>query len=296
MKEILVVGDSMLDLRIDCEVNRLSPEAPVPIYELLTEERYLGGAANVAMNIARMGSHRVTLLTAFGQDHDGNILNRRLASEPITLRNTGAEGTTTKTRIVVGGVVRVRLDNDWVLEEEESAALTAVAEEIAPRYDIIVFSDYGKGALRDVQRILRVCKRRTTIVDPKGRNWDKYAGAHLIKANAAEMLDVDMPATHALRKFNLEVLIETAGAAGSIAHSADGYSIPVRALPVDCVDPTGAGDSYLAALTVQLANGASLERATHYASVAGALATTAMGTKIVTREEIEEWLPRLTTI
>jgi len=294
-KKILVVGDSMLDVRIDCEVTRISPEAPIPIYDVDHEQCYAGGAANVALNIKAMGGD-VKLLTAVGEDVAGTSLLDILTGSDLAYQSCPVERTTTKTRLFVNNVVRARIDEDHILSEPEAERMTDALNDLFDEYDVIVFSDYGKGALRHVDAMLDACAYgRITLVDPKGSNWGKYENATYVKANAAEVEAVGMSQYRIPAEYGFANLIKTVSGAGSeiigFNYRDDAQHVPP--LPVQCVDPTGAGDSYLAALAVGLAEGLPLYDACLRGSVAGALATRHVGTAVITREELEECLPRL---
>lgn len=295
-KKILVVGDSMLDMRIDCEVTRISPEAPIPIYDVDHEQCYAGGAANVALNINAMGGD-VTLLLPHGQDAAGTSLLDILVSSELRHIPCLVERTTTKTRLFVDRVARVRVDQDHILSEDEDARVLEYFLNIAHTYDYIVFSDYGKGALRQCDVMLDHCAHSSmcTVVDPKGANWGKYTGATYIKANAAEVEATHTPLHLVPHEYSNAALIRTAGGAGSQIIPRRGNSVHIPPLLCDSVDPTGAGDSYLAALVVALADGMHVHNACRRASVAGALATRHVGTAVITKEEIDECLPKLSS-
>lgn len=294
-KKILVVGDSMLDVRIDCEVTRISPEAPIPIYDVDHEQCYAGGAANVALNIKAMGGD-VKLLTAVGSDVAGTSLLDILTGSDLPYQTCLTEHTTTKTRLFVNDVVRARIDDDHILSEREAELMPELFTDLFNDYDIIVFSDYGKGALRHVDDMIAITTHRSiVIVDPKGANWNKYAGATYVKANAAEVDAVGVSQYTIPAEYGFDNLIKTMSGAGSkiISYNYRDDARHVPPLPVQCVDPTGAGDSYLAALAVALADGLPLYDACLRGSVAGALATRHVGTAVITLEEIVECLPRL---
>jgi len=280
--KILVVGDSMIDVSLTCEVTRLSPEAPIPIYDILRRDKAAGGAANVAANIHAMGGD-VTLLTAVAS-------SAALPKGPLSTI-VPAENTTTKTRVFVDGVMRTRIDDDYILTEEESETFCARFVDMFRPYEVIVFSDYGKGTLRHVSDMLAHCDNRTTIVDPKGTNWQKYAGTTVIKGNYTEVNAVTDDMGRLARELNVDYLIQTLGAQGSNLHySAGGDNLLVKPLRTTCVDATGAGDSYLAAMAVALSERVPMHEAAEWGSVAGAIAVSRLGTHVVTRAELQRCL------
>lgn len=294
---ILVVGDAMLDVRLDCTCTRLSPEAPVPIHSVQADIAYVGGAANVAVNIKAMCPQaNVTLLAAVGRDDAGRALADLLLEHAVSLLPVHVDRTTVKTRVFTDRTMRARIDSDYAVPADKTRALTEDFLLLVRDHDFdcIVFSDYGKGALASVDAMLDVVPRAIpTIVDPKGTGWDRYTGATYIKCNKAEYAQAmeEYPAVSDMAvQLGIDALIVTAGAEGSTVYYGDYRKRPVLVMPlhVACVDPTGAGDSYLAALAVELARRTPLVAACQRASVAGALATTVVGTKIVTAEELDK--------
>lgn len=281
--KILVVGDSMEDLRLDSEVSRISPEAPIPIYDVDRTTSFAGGAANVALNVQAMGGS-VTLLTP---QPTPRVL-AALRSANVDAAATPAKGGTRKTRIFTDSTMRVRFDEDYILTPDESSLVLDRFVDMLPSYGMVVFCDYGKGALTHVSTMLDHARHKLTIVDPKG-NWNKYAHADIIKGNYSEVPSSRTERMRLMIDLNVLTIIQTAGAAGSTAttHLYAG-DISVRSPTVVCKDPTGAGDSYLAALAVATAQGVDLRAAMRRASIAGSLAVLDVGTKVVTSEEIEK--------
>lgn len=288
MSKILVVGDAMMDVKLSCEVSRLSQEAPIPIYDVDDQEIFVGGAGNVARNIAAMGG-KVTLLCAMG-------VNSPIApplTNNIELVTVEVRGTTIKQRTFVNDVMRVRIDQDYILDEDESEKMVDRFVDIFRGHDTVVFSDYNKGALRHVQDMIEHCRGKLTIVDPKGTNWNKYGGVSIIKGNATEVSEVYAERLSTARRLGTDIIIRTMGAGGSVATFADGRDdLEIPAFPEYAVDPTGAGDSYLAALAVALTRGDDLRTSMLRASVAGALATVAPGTYAIEEKDIESCLKR----
>jgi D-beta-D-heptose 7-phosphate kinase/D-beta-D-heptose 1-phosphate adenosyltransferase len=286
-KKILVVGDSMEDVRLDCEVSRLCPEAPLPIYDIDQRIHYAGGAANVALNIAAMGGE-VTLLTAKAERTELDTLYASGIGSVVTKVTTA---NTVKTRVFTAGVMRARMDDDYILDEDESEDMLALFIDQIKHADVVVFSDYGKGALRHVANMLDYCTGKLTLVDPKGDNWARYENATYIKANAAECAALQQSPAELAKWLNNRAIVRTAGAAGyEINYVGDEFGKLYPAHKVAAVDPTGAGDSYLAAMTVGLAAGRTLQAACRLGSIAGALATTHVGTAVITSTEINECL------
>ena len=290
-KKILVVGDSMLDIRLDSVVERLCPEAPLPIYDVYNTTHYAGGAANVALNIQRMGG-QVTLLTPLTHDAAGTTLMDIFLSADLAVHTTPCEATTTKTRVFADRTMLARIDDDSILSYEQAELLTESFARIVDNYDTVVFSDYGKGSMRVCEPMIAHCMDKLTIVDPKGTNWNKYLGVGYIKANAAEVRAMGIRAADIVEQYRLHGLIHTNGVAGYTLHQPNRNALAWPAYSVPAVDPTGAGDSFVAAMAVALTNDLPLDRACQHGAVAGALATTHVGTAVITAEEIEECLPK----
>lgn len=188
MSGVLVIGDSMLDRYWHGAVDRISPEAPVPVMCRQREECRAGGAANVALNVAALGCH-VTLATILGCDEAGNTLAELLPSE-VTLRAIRGGRTTEKIRTVARQQQLLRID----IEDEVSdgAALELAGTEVDA--DLVVLSDYAKGALRYCRAIIAGATG-LVLVDPKGIDFERYRGAWLLKPNAAEFAAVVGQAT-----------------------------------------------------------------------------------------------------
>lgn len=276
----------MLDIRLDCTVARLCPEGPLPIFNVDHRTAYAGGAANVALNALHMGGD-VALLTAL--PHDNPLLP---SFADLQLHNVPVADFTRKNRVfsLPDRALRARVDEDYFLTPEEQQAMLEEFKLVVGDYDIVVFSDYGKSALQLVDKMLALCAGKLTLVDPKGTAWWRYAGATYIKANAAECSAVTNVPRATVSDLRVQAIIRTAGVHGSLIHHPT-HDEAVRPHAVNAVDPTGAGDSYLAAMAVALARGDSLTSACRAGSIAGALATTHVGTAIINSQEIDACLP-----
>ncbi len=198
--KILVVGDVMLDKYYYGEVSRISPEAPVPINHVLNTKETLGGAANVAHNLALLGCQ--TSIAGFvGDDHHGEALIEKLLARGIDyfdLVHT-TQPTTTKIRIIGGHQQMMRLDFEDATPISGNYAnnlLENIRDQIndARGVDAVIISDYGKGACTEdtCQKIIKLCRKKgvLVVVDPKGNQWQKYSGANFITPNLKELNDV----------------------------------------------------------------------------------------------------------
>lgn len=298
-RQILVVGDAMIDRYVYGEVTRISPEAPVPV--LLTRDSTVraGGAANVAANIAAMGG-TCELLAVVGDDDRHRELADLLAVPGLTtdlvVGRTGV--TTEKTRIVSGRQHQIaRVDREGGVDPETLAELERRFALALDRVGMVVLSDYGKGVLEPIARLIALARARgvRVLVDPKTAGAERYRGTHVLKPNGAEYRllfgacsDADLPA-HALaaiRTHGIDHLVLTNGPAGMITVSADGRvrRHPTRALEV--YDVSGAGDTVLAALAVAFCAGEELDRAVDLANIAAGIAVSHAGTYVVTARDI----------
>lgn len=296
---ILVVGDSMLDRYWEGRVDRISPEAPVPVLQVTREFSRAGGAANVALNLAALGA-RVSLLTLVGDDDAGQALARHLEQGGVELHAVGGSRhrTTQKIRCVAQHHQLLRTDFEDQASEECVASLQAAFGHVLPRQAVVVMSDYAKGALRDCPELIAQARSRAcrVLVDPKGTDFERYAGADLLKPNANELRavagawtgDADMRARCLAlrRRLRLGALLVTRGEQGMTLFDEQGerhHAAEVR----EVYDVSGAGDTVLASLAHFIAEGHAIDEAVRWANRAAGIAVSKFGTAVVTREEIE---------
>jgi len=297
-RPILVVGDSMLDRYWEGRVERLSPEAPVPILRVTSETSRVGGAANVALNIAALGAP-VTLLTLVGADEAGDVLAGLLRRGGVTLRAVGGHRhrTTQKIRCVAQRHQLLRTDFEDQASDDCCGALRQAFGEALPDNAVVVFSDYAKGALRDCPELIALARGRgcMVLVDPKGDDFRRYRHADLVKPNEAELRAVvgtwrDERELHrkcaALRKrLGLGTLLVTRGELGLSVFAADG----VRHHPTEArevFDVCGAGDTVIATLARFLAAGCPPDECARWANRAAGVAVSRFGTTAVTLAEL----------
>jgi D-beta-D-heptose 7-phosphate kinase/D-beta-D-heptose 1-phosphate adenosyltransferase len=301
---VAVIGDLMIDRYLSGAVERISPEAPVPVLMHRTDTAVAGGAANVAVNIAALGCD-VNLVGAVGYDVDANDLKGILTGAAVSVEWLVADAdrpTISKTRIVSGRQQFVRIDRE--LTTRPSAAvqeqLIKNAREAMAQADIVVLSDYGKGVFSDhvVEKIISDAKSagKIVLVDPKRRTFEAYRGADLIKPNATELstasglpcrtdADVEKAAKVVFDQFDGTLLVTRAEAGMSLLKGGEFIKhFPTSALEV--ADVSGAGDTALAALAVSLAEGRSIEEAAVLSNIAAGIAVSKLGTAIVNRAEL----------
>ncbi len=305
-KKILVAGDVMLDTYFSGEVNRISPEAPVPVFHKLGQRCVPGGAANVAVNLAA-ASQAVSVLSLIADDQAGRELRKLLTSHGIDcgLLVQGIKHTTQKIRFIAENNQQVlRLDEEDRLaidRELENKLLERIAARI-DEFDIIVLSDYNKGLLTEsfTQAVIQLAKEHGiyTLVDVKGASGEKYREAYLLKPNLAELrLMTQMPvdteeeilsaSRRLLRLCQCKHVLVTRGAEGMLLVSGDQFYI-VEADDHEVFDVTGAGDTAIAYLAASLASGLPLVQAVEIANHAAGLQVTKAGTSAIGLREVSE--------
>jgi rfaE bifunctional protein kinase chain/domain len=290
---VLVVGDVMLDRYWFGEVSRISPEAPVPVVQVARTEERPGGAANVARNAAALGA-QVGLLSVVGADEAGASLERLVQAEGIraSLHRDPALATTVKLRVIGRQQQLLRIDFETTPSHEILAGKLADFESSLPDYDVVVLSDYGKGGLTHIERMIACARERSkqVLVDPKGDDYARYRGANVLTPNRAELREVvgrwkdeaDLAArAQRLRAgLGLDALLVTRSEEGMTLFGPDGaLHEPTKAREV--FDVTGAGDTVIATLAAMLATGATLPEAVRVANHAAGIAVGKLGTAVV---------------
>ena len=295
---VLVVGDVMLDRYWFGEVERISPEAPVPVVHVAKREDRLGGAANVARNVAALGA-QVTLVGLVGQDEAATSVKTLLTEAGIQahLVTDAHHPTTLKMRVLGRQQQLLRIDFE---EKPTPALLDSLADRVAPllaQHDLVVFSDYAKGALAQVEKLIAMARETglPILVDPKGSHYQRYRGASLVTPNRSEMQQAVghwqseselSDRAQALRaQLELEALLVTRSEQGMTLFTAAG-SDHVEALAHEVFDVSGAGDTVLATLAVMRAAGVSWAESMRWANRAGGIVVGKLGTSIVTAGEL----------
>ena len=302
---LLVVGDVMLDLYWRGRAGRISPEAPVPVVNVADEDARAGGAANVAMNIAALGA-QVTLMGITGQDDYGARLDALLQRNGVQRQWIHADsGTICKLRVLSHQQQLIRLDFE---QPAPQAAASSLAEAVAQRvadFDALVISDYAKGALAAVERMIDAARAAgvPVLIDPKGEDFSHYQGATLIKPNQGEFErivgvcgdDADCLAARGgqlMRELALQALLVTRSEHGMLLLEASQPPYALRAQTQEVFDVTGAGDTVMAVLATAFAAGEPLKRAAWLANEAASLVVRKVGTSVVTAAELQQHLAR----
>jgi D-beta-D-heptose 7-phosphate kinase/D-beta-D-heptose 1-phosphate adenosyltransferase len=301
---ILVVGDAMLDVYISGAVDRISPEAPVPVVRHQEQSQRPGGAANVALNIATLGG-ACRLVAAVGADAEGARLGELLRQAGVACDLVADAGrpTTLKTRITAGQHQLLRLDRDppgGIAAGTEAALVAAIGRAIEG-CRLVVLSDYGKGTLSDAVIACVLERARANgidvVVDPKRRDLAAYRGAALIKPNRAELQaatglpvagDADVArAAHVAAQATGARILVTRSEAGMTLVAPDGATLHMPGHVREVYDVTGAGDSAMAALAIALVSGRPVEDAVAFANLAGGIAVARQGAASVSLAELE---------
>ena len=299
---VLVVGDVMLDRYWFGDVDRISPEAPVPVVRVARQEDRLGGAANVAKNAAALGA-QVGLLSVVGHDEPGEKVTALLAETGIAshLHRDESLPTTIKLRVIGRQQQLLRVDFEDAPSREVLSDKLDQFVELLARYDVVVMSDYGKGGLTHIGRMIEAARKATrrVLVDPKGEDYARYEGASILTPNRAELRevvgrwsgepDLEVRAGRLVESLGLEALLLTRAEEGMTLFERDGgavrrYDVPAEAREV--FDVTGAGDTVIAALATLLAAGAGLREAVDHANRAGGIVVGKFGTSVVTADEL----------
>ena len=295
---VLVVGDVMLDRYWFGEVERISPEAPVPVVHVAKREDRLGGAANVARNAVALGA-QVTLVGLVGQDEAATRVSTLLGEAGVQahLVADAHHPTTLKMRVLGRQQQLLRIDFE---EKPTPSLLESLTERVAPllaQHDVVVFSDYAKGALAQVEKLIAMAREKSLpiLVDPKGSNYQRYRGATLVTPNRSEMQQAVgqwqteselSERAQALRaELELEALLVTRSEQGMTLFTESG-SDHVDAQAHEVFDVSGAGDTVLATLAVMRAAGVPWAESMRWANRAGGIVVGKLGTSIVTAGEL----------
>jgi len=295
---VIVIGDVMLDRYWSGQAARISPEAPVPVVRVKAIEDRVGGAGNVALNIAKLGG-KVTLLGVVGDDAEGETLRRLLEAEGVECDFIVEPEIRSicKLRVMAQHQQLIRIDFEETTLQFDSAALLARLAEHLPRNNTVVFSDYGKGTLADVATYIKKAKQAgiRVLVDPKGVDYQRYTQADLITPNLSELQAVVGVSEHEddlidkgralLTRYQIPTLLLTRGEAGmTLIQDNQVHSLPAQAK--DVFDVTGAGDTVIAVMALGVALDMPLYDAMHLANLAGGIVVGKLGTSTVSMQEL----------
>jgi D-beta-D-heptose 7-phosphate kinase/D-beta-D-heptose 1-phosphate adenosyltransferase len=300
---VLVVGDVMLDRYWHGPASRISPEAPVPVLKVEEVEERVGGAGNVALNIVALGAQAV-LLGVTGNDEAADSLERLLHSNAVDCHLHRLENvpTVTKLRVMSRHQQLMRLDFEDGFEQLDAAGFEQLFRHHLDDADVIVFSDYGKGTLRDIPSLISIARQagKQVLVDPKGNDYAPYHHASLITPNLSEFEavtgrshnDEELTARgeQLRQQLELDALLVTRSERGMTLFQTGAEPLHFSAQAREVYDVTGAGDTVIAVLAASLAAGHDLSRATAMANLAAGIVVGKMGTATVNVNELRRAL------
>jgi len=295
---VLIAGDVMLDRYWFGDVERISPEAPVPVARVMRAEERAGGAANVARNIAALGG-KATLLSVVGQDEAGDSLERLMRDSGIatSLHRDASITTTVKIRVIARQQQLIRLDFEYNPSHEVLSATLDEFVAALPAHDVVILSDYGKGGLTHVTAMIEAARAagKPVLVDPKGDNYERYRGATLLTPNRSELRlvvgrwgdDQELEAkAQALRQaLQLDALLVTRSEEGMSLFQ-PGHVTNEPTVAREVFDVSGAGDTVIAAFAAMLAAGLPFSEAMRWSNRAAGIVVGKLGTAVATADEL----------
>ena len=295
---VLVVGDVMLDRYWYGAVDRISPEAPVPVVRISREENRLGGCANVAYNVVQIGA-QCDLLSVVGDDEASHQLEGLVSQTGIS-PHFGRDAqlkSTVKLRVIGRQQQLLRVDFENTPQTEVLASMSDRFSQLLPQTDVVLFSDYGKGGLTHVAQMIEQARQahKPVLIDPKGSDFSRYAGATCITPNRAELqqvvgawhdeADLSLRAHRLRDDLNLQSILLTRSEEGMTLFDAQGQ-VSVAAQAREVFDVTGAGDTVIASMAALVATGLNLREAMPWANKAGGIVVGKFGTATVSYEEL----------
>lgn len=307
--KVLVVGDVMLDRYYWGSVERISPEAPVPVVKLEKNSLVVGGAANVAANISGLGA-KAFLIGVTGDDDEAKLFepllnDLNISSEYIV--KIKDRPTTVKTRVVAHSqhVVRIDQETNSPLNDGQEMKVWNTVENLLEQVDVIIVSDYAKGLLTEnlIERLITNGQRlnKKVLVDPKGKSYGKYSGAYLLTPNRLEAANAcalstddlnvaDKAGEILLDNLNIDSVLITQGEHGMTLYRKKEKPFHLDALARTVYDVTGAGDTVIASLGVTLGSGEDLRTAAKIANISAGIVVEEIGTTIITQKKLQEYI------
>ena len=304
---VLVIGDIILDRYISGSVDRVSPEAPVPVLKPSTEEIRLGGAANVALNLSSLGT-KATLIGVTGKDRSSKQIKELLKKNNIKSSISQSKlPTISKLRLLAAQQQLIRIDNEEEFSDDDwISSLSSYKKQIKLKKNkVLIISDYGKGTLKNIPFLIKEAKKlnKTILIDPKGEDFTKYKSANIITPNFSEFqrvvgnikneTDLTRKGKELINSLKLDALLITRGSEGmTLLESLNGKVIrsdfPTEAK--DVFDVSGAGDTVIASIGAGLAGNFSLSDSIKLANIAAGIVVGKSGTATVSQSEIDPLL------
>jgi rfaE bifunctional protein kinase chain/domain len=298
--QVLVIGDVMLDRYWLGSVQRISPEAPVPVVGVEKTELRLGGAGNVAANVRGLGAI-CHLVSVIGDDEPGRSLDQILGEHGVNrhLHIDTASQTTEKLRIISRNQQLLRVDFEDTPRKEVIDRCLSDYEELLSKADVVVISDYGKGSLQNAEWMIQLAKRQgiPVVVDPKGRDFSRYRGATVVTPNELELQEVVGPwssssemmdkALDLVRQIEIDGLLVTRGEDGMILFRLKGEMLQEEARSLEVYDISGAGDTVVAMVAAGVAAGLEWRQILRFSNIAAGVVVRKLGTAVATLTEIQ---------
>ena len=298
--KVLVIGDVMLDRFWHGAATRISPEAPVPVVKVAGVDDRPGGAGNVAINLAALGVE-TTLSGLVGDDEHAKQLRSAVEAKGVRWSVMPCPADTiVKLRVLSRNQQLIRMDFEAPLDDFADESFLQYASNLIAEHDVVLLSDYAKGTLTNIGALISACRvlNKPVLVDPKGADFSRYAGATLITPNLSEFEAVvgachqddtviSARARDLCEQCGFEAVLVTRSERGMTLQSKEGEPLHLPALAREVFDVTGAGDTVISAMAAGLASQDSLENSTRLANVAAGLVVGKVGTATVTREELE---------
>jgi len=304
--KILVYGDVMLDRYWYGDTSRISPEAPVPVVLVGDTESRPGGSANVALNLAALGVQS-SLFGLIGDDEAGRTLEQQVRANNITchFQSINDYPTVTKLRVLGRNQQLIRMDFEKRFSGVDDTSLLRSYEEHLNTVDVVIFSDYAKGALQNISQLIAMARKKNlpVLVDPKSKDFSCYAGATIITPNRKEFEnlvgvcqsidEIKSKATAYLKTIDIQALLITLGKDGMLLVKKNGESLHMPTRAREVYDVTGAGDTVISTLGAAIAAGHSLEEAVLLANTAAGVVVGKLGAATVSPAELRRALQRL---
>jgi rfaE bifunctional protein kinase chain/domain len=303
-KKVLIVGDAMIDAYMWGEVNRMSPEAPVPVVEVRKHENRLGGAANVALNLKALGATPI-LCSVVGTGNRGILFEKLMQEAELStagILSTNKRKTTIKTRVISDNKHQLRIDEENTSPIINSNEFLKLTESLMGNIDVIILQDYNKGVLTSevIEEVIKSANKKgiSTIVDPKKQNFNSYKDCTIFKPNLAEIkagmnIEFDANNVSELEKASTELrtqlaakgVLLTLSEKGICINSADGFK-HTPAFKCDIIDVSGAGDTVIAVASLCLASGIQHTDLSVLSALAGGIVCEEVGVMPINKEKL----------
>ena len=303
-KNVLIVGDAMIDAYMWGEVNRISPEAPVPVVEVKKHENRLGGAANVALNLKALGSNPI-LCSVVGIGNRGRLFLKLMQEAELSTAGILAKTerkTTVKTRVIANNKHQLRIDEEEASPIIDSSEFLKLTESLMGNIDVIILQDYNKGVLtcEVIERVIKLANKKgiSTIVDPKKQNFNSYKYCTIFKPNLAEIKaginidfnadnvsEIEKASTELRTLLNAKGVLLTLSERGICINSSDGFK-HTPAFKRDIIDVSGAGDTVIAVASLCLASGIKYTDLSVLSTLAGGIVCEEVGVMPINKEKL----------